>query len=90
MNRTIKTCDGSAGSGAQPLTLHGHTGAILSVAFSPDGTRLVTTSRDGTARVYALRLEDLVPLAKARLTRSLTTQECQKYLHVAECPAGGQ
>jgi len=30
-----------------------HTDRILSVAFSPDGTRLVTASRDGTAKVIA-------------------------------------
>ncbi|MFI6094688.1 helix-turn-helix domain-containing protein [Lentzea sp. NPDC051213] len=29
----------------------GHTGDVLAVAFSPDGLRLVTTSRDRTARV---------------------------------------
>ena len=32
-------------------------------------------------RVYALQMEDLVAFAKSRLTRSLTTDECQKYLH---------
>ena len=37
-------------------------------------------------RVYALQMEDLVALAKSRLTRSLTTEECQKYLHVEQCP----
>ena len=36
--------------------------------------------------IYLLRLEDIVALAKARVTRSLTTDECQKYLHVAACP----
>jgi WD40 repeat protein len=33
-------------------TLSGHTDAVLAVAFSPDGRRLVTASRDGTARVW--------------------------------------
>ena len=86
VDRTVKIWDLSASSGAQPLTLYGHTAAIYRVAFSPDGTRLVTTSRDRTARVYALRIEDLVALAKTRITRSLTAEECQKYLHAQQCP----
>jgi WD40 repeat protein len=32
--------------------LRGHTGPILSAAFSPDGTRIVTSSWDNTARVW--------------------------------------
>jgi WD40 repeat protein len=32
--------------------LSGHTNHVLYVAWSPDNTRLVTTSRDGTARVW--------------------------------------
>jgi WD40 repeat protein/serine/threonine protein kinase/DNA-binding XRE family transcriptional regulator len=86
VDRTVKIWDVSAGPGAQPLTLYGHTAAVLGVAFSPDGTRLVTTSRDRTARVYALRIEDLVAIAKTRVTRSLTAEECQKYLHAQQCP----
>jgi WD40 repeat protein len=86
-DQTAKIWDVSAGASAQPLTLHGHTGPVLDVAFSPDGTRLVTVSGDGTARVYALNIEDLVAIAKSRLTRTLTEQECQQYLHTEACPA---
>ncbi|PID58768.1 hypothetical protein CSB45_01860, partial [candidate division KSB3 bacterium] len=32
--------------------LEGHTGSVWSAAFSPDGRRIVTASRDGTARVW--------------------------------------
>jgi hypothetical protein len=56
------------------------------VAYSPDGARLVATSRDATARVYAATIDDLVALAQSRLTRTLTEQECQQYLHVEACP----
>jgi len=68
------------------LTLTGHTSQVTGLSFSPDGTRLATRSRDGTVRVYALRVEDLIKIAQSRVTRSLTTAECQKYLHVDQCP----
>jgi WD40 repeat protein len=74
-----------AKSGKELLTLSGHSGAILNVAISADGTRLATASEDGTSRVYLLNLQDLVQLARSRLTRSLTPDECQKYLHVNAC-----
>jgi len=72
---------------AAPLTLYGHTGAVYRVAFSPDGTRLASAGRDPVARVYVLPIADLVAIAQARVTRSLTKEECQKFLHVDECPA---
>jgi hypothetical protein len=41
--------------------------------------------QDGTIRLYLLDIMDLAELAQARLTRSLTLEECQKYLHLATC-----
>ncbi len=37
-----------------PRVLRGHEDAIMSVAFTPDGNRLVSTSRDGSVRVWPL------------------------------------
>jgi WD40 repeat protein len=71
---------------ANPLTLAGHRAAIYDVRFSPDGARLISGSRDLTARVFAINIEDLVEIAESRVTRTLTDAECQRYLHVAECP----
>jgi WD40 repeat protein len=76
-----------AKTGKELLTLTGHTAGISGVSFSPDGTRLATSSQDGTIRVYLLEIEELIELAKSRLTRSLTTEECQRYLHLVQCPA---
>ncbi len=73
-------------SGNQVQTLPGHTSGIYGIAFSPDGTRLATASSDGTARVYALRVADLVDLARRRLTSSWTLDECQQFLHIDHCP----
>lgn len=54
--------------------------------FSPDGRFLATTSGSGKMMVYAVTLDDLLALAQARLTRALTQSECQRYLHLDECP----
>ena len=63
------------------------------VQFTPDGTRLIAGGEDegglvsDSVRVYALELDELVALAKSRVTRSLTTEECQEYLHMDQCPS---
>ncbi len=50
------------------------------IRFTPDGHRIVTTGKDGTARVWFWRAEDLVAEACSRLERNLTHQEWQTYL----------
>jgi WD40 repeat protein len=70
----------------EPLTLYGNTGAVYQVAFSPDGTHLVAVGRNSIVRVYDLNITELIDIAKSRLTRTLTIEECQKYLHVETCP----
>jgi len=54
--------------------------------FSPDGKFLVTTSGEPSARVYVLPMEDLLALARQRVSRTLTLEECQRYLHLEQCP----
>jgi WD40 repeat protein len=56
------------------------------VSFSQDNQHLMTISADGIGRGYFLNVQDLVTLAHTRLTRSLTTEECQQYLHLQKCP----
>jgi WD40 repeat protein/class 3 adenylate cyclase len=83
-DNTIKVWD--LATGEELATLYGQEGRLSGLTFSPDGTRIVTVSDNGTIRTFALSTEELVALARSRLTRSLTTAECQKYLHLEECP----
>jgi WD40 repeat protein len=73
-------------TGQELITLPGHTGRVNGLAFSPNGTRLASSSFDGTTRVYTLDLGELVALAHSRLTRWFTADECQQYLHLDACP----
>src|SRR5258707_15429505 len=63
----------------------GNEGIVGTSTFSPDGTRLVTAGHDGTARIYAREVrapvEELMSLARSRVTRPLTREERQNYLH---------
>ena len=61
--------------------------AVNQFHFTPDGSRLVTSLLFGdVTHVYLLNVDDLMALAQTRVTRTLTKEECQQYLHVAECP----
>jgi WD40 repeat protein len=57
------------------------------VSFSPDGKRLAVEAYSGVY-IFSLPIEDVIALGKSRLTRSLTTEECQQYLHIESCPSG--
>jgi WD40 repeat protein/DNA-binding SARP family transcriptional activator len=74
-------------TGQELTTFVGHRAMVNGLAFSPDGRRLASSSVDGTTRVYAVDVDDLVALARSRLTRWFTPTECRQYLHVDECPA---
>lgn len=79
---TAKVWD--AASGQELLTLSGHNSALQSLAFSPDGKRLATASL--MVGVFAIEPEALIALARSHLTRTLTDEECRKYLHGEGCP----
>jgi WD40 repeat protein len=60
MNGLGQTGVFDAAGGKLLVTLPGHTDRIADVAFSSDGSLLVTASRDGTARVWDARTERLL------------------------------
>jgi WD40 repeat protein/class 3 adenylate cyclase len=74
-------------TGRNVLTLFGHDGPVNTVTFSPDGRFLATASADGTVALHLLPIDELRDLARERVTRSLTDEECRQYLHVGRCPA---
>ncbi len=56
------------------------------LAFSPDGRYLAVVDETGI-NVFLLSTQDLVALAESRVERTLTTEECEQYLHTQACPA---
>ncbi|MCP4423934.1 MAG: hypothetical protein GY803_05550 [Chloroflexi bacterium] len=67
-------------------TLLGHTSTVNSVAFSPNGLRLATASVDRTAQIIELTpIGDLFERALERMTRTLTSEECEQHLRGDAC-----
>jgi WD40 repeat protein len=81
---TVRLWDSA--SGLQQLVLPGHEGDVNAVAISLDGSMLASSGGDGIVRVWALDLDDLISIAKDRLTRGFSDDECRQYLHLERCP----
>ncbi len=56
------------------------------LAFSPDGRYLLYTDAGNVLRKFLLDFDDLVELARSRLTRTLTDDECRRHLYLSRCP----
>jgi WD40 repeat protein len=76
---TAKLWDASTGE--ELLTFFGDGSALYDILFSSDG-KVLATGGEGGVHIYVLQIDELITLAKTRVTRSLTTGECQKYLHL--------
>jgi WD40 repeat protein/transcriptional regulator with XRE-family HTH domain len=72
-------------TGTNLLTLPVDSRGAGDVVFSPDGKRLAVGSVSGIY-VFVLPIEDVVEIAESQVTRSLTDDECQQYLHILSCP----
>jgi WD40 repeat protein/energy-coupling factor transporter ATP-binding protein EcfA2 len=81
---TAKVWD--AATGRELLTLPGANDELTSVSWNPTGTVIATSSWDNSVRLYRTDTDALIQLAKQRVTRSLTLEECSTFLHVSPCP----
>ncbi|HUG46963.1 MAG TPA: BTAD domain-containing putative transcriptional regulator [Candidatus Limnocylindria bacterium] len=59
------------------------------LAFDPTGRRLAAATNDGLVRVLALDVNELVSIARQRVSRPLSEFECRQYLRVERCPEPG-
>ncbi len=75
-------------TGQELATFYGNGGNVFGVALSPDGKHAATAGGDGTMRLYTLDTLELTALAETRVSRTLTDEECRRYLHMDACPAG--
>jgi WD40 repeat protein len=68
-----------AATGQEVRRLSGHTDAITDMAFSPYGKRVLTSSIDGTARLWRTDIQDVIRLACSVLRRDLSAEERATY-----------
>jgi WD40 repeat protein len=69
-----------ATTGRALLGFPGLADRITGLAFDPKGAFLAASG--DAVHLYLLRLDDLIALARSRVTRDLTPDECHQYLHV--------
>jgi len=85
IDKTVRLWD--TVTGREMFTLGGDGARVISIAFSPDGRRLATGDSAGFMRMFALQVPDLLDIARGRVTRPLTSEECQRYFQSYTCPA---
>ena len=76
----------NAQTGTLIFTSLDETSDLIGAAFSQDGSRIALFYSDGRILVHAIAFDDVLEIAKGRVTRSLTDAECRTYLHVPACP----
>jgi WD40 repeat protein len=84
---TTKVWDSATGAQLLSFATPGNPFNGDTIAFNPDGTRLFVDEGADGVRAYVLPIEDLLQLVRLRVTRTLTMEECQQFLHVERCPA---
>ncbi len=62
------------------------TNGVPHVFFHPDEPYVTLLSEGGILLTYTLDTDELIAIARSRITRSLTEPECMTFLHLEECP----
>lgn len=75
-----------AATGNLMVTIIDHNDEGTDMAVSADGRRLATVAYDGQVRVYAFDEGELFDLARSRMTRGFTAEECRRYGLPDPCP----
>jgi len=57
----------------------------IAIGVSPDGSRLLVTTVDG-AQLLTTDATELAAIAESRVSRTLTADECRRFLAELECP----
>jgi WD40 repeat protein len=83
-DRFVKIWD--VGSGKEIYRL-GQSRRINELAFNSSGKTIGIATEGMTMSLVSLDFEDTVALAKSKVMRSFTLDECNRYLHLDKCPA---
>ena len=51
---------------------------VNSAGYSPDGQRIIATSSDGIIQVYTTDMDELLEIAKSRVTRQLNKDSTKR------------
>jgi WD40 repeat protein/DNA-binding SARP family transcriptional activator len=73
--------------GVQVEALRGSTRELNALELSADGRLLSSLDDQGSLRVWILDLDELIEVARSRVTRELTDEECRQYLQLERCDA---
>jgi WD40 repeat protein len=80
----VRIWDVSTGEALQGIPLQQQ---VQNVEFIDERHLLVTPTDGPDAYVMTVDVDELLEIARSRVTRDLTDEECQTYLHVDACPS---
>ena len=80
----IRIWDLSTGEALQGIPLQEQ---VQNAEFIDERHLFVTDSDGRDAYVMTVDVDELLEIARSRVTRELTDEECQTYLHVDACPS---